>query len=28
VFPFQETRAAYEHLASGTHFGKVVIQLS
>lgn len=27
VFPFEETRAAYEHLASGTHFGKVVIRL-
>ena len=28
VFPFEETRAAYEHLASGAHFGKVVIRLS
>jgi NADPH:quinone reductase-like Zn-dependent oxidoreductase len=27
VFPFAEARAAYEHLASGTHFGKVVIRL-
>lgn len=27
VFSFEETRAAYEHLASGTHFGKVVIRL-
>jgi NADPH:quinone reductase-like Zn-dependent oxidoreductase len=27
VFPFADTRAAYEHLASGTHFGKVVIQI-
>jgi NADPH:quinone reductase-like Zn-dependent oxidoreductase len=27
VFPFAETRAAYEHLASGQHFGKVVIAL-
>jgi len=27
VFPYAETRAAYEHLASGAHFGKVVIQL-
>ena len=27
VFPFEEVRAAYEHLASGTHFGKVVIRL-
>lgn len=28
VFPFEETRAAYEYLASGVHFGKVVIQLA
>lgn len=27
VFPFEEARAAYEYLASGTHFGKVVIRL-
>ena len=27
VFPFKETRAAYEHLASGAHFGKVVIRM-
>ena len=27
VFPFAEARAAYEHLASGKHFGKVVIRL-
>lgn len=27
VFPFDEARAAYEHLASGAHFGKVVIRL-
>ena len=27
VFPFADARAAYEHLASGTHFGKVVIRL-
>jgi len=27
VFAFEDTRAAYEHLASGAHFGKVVIQL-
>jgi NADPH:quinone reductase-like Zn-dependent oxidoreductase len=25
VFPFDEARAAYDHLASGAHFGKVVI---
>jgi NADPH:quinone reductase-like Zn-dependent oxidoreductase len=28
VFPFEETRAAYEHLSSGAHFGKVVIRLA
>ena len=28
VFPFGEARAAYEHLASGAHFGKVVIRVS
>ncbi len=27
VFPFAEARAAYEHLQSGKHFGKVVIAL-
>jgi NADPH:quinone reductase-like Zn-dependent oxidoreductase len=27
VFPFEETRAAYEYLASGAHFGKVVIRI-
>ena len=27
VFPFAEARAAYEHLQSGTHFGKVVIAI-
>jgi NADPH:quinone reductase-like Zn-dependent oxidoreductase len=27
VFPFDEARGAYEHLASGAHFGKVVIRL-
>lgn len=27
VFPFAEARKAYDHLASGTHFGKVVIQV-
>ena len=27
VFPFDDARAAYEHLASGAHFGKVVIKL-
>ena len=28
VFPFAEYREAYEHLASGAHFGKVVIRVS
>jgi NADPH:quinone reductase-like Zn-dependent oxidoreductase len=28
VFDFPEARAAYEHLASGKHFGKVVIRVS
>jgi NADPH:quinone reductase-like Zn-dependent oxidoreductase len=27
VFPFADARAAYEHLASGAHFGKVVIRI-
>lgn len=27
VFPAAEARAAYEHLASGVHFGKVVVSL-
>jgi NADPH:quinone reductase-like Zn-dependent oxidoreductase len=27
VFSFDEVRAAYEHLASGAHFGKVVIRV-
>lgn len=28
VFPFDEARAAYEYLASGAHFGKVVVRVS
>lgn len=28
VFPFDEAKAAYEYLASGAHFGKVVISVS
>ena len=28
IYTFEETRAAYEHLASGQHFGKVVIRLT
>jgi NADPH:quinone reductase-like Zn-dependent oxidoreductase len=27
VFPFAEAPAAYRHLQSGSHFGKVVIQV-
>jgi NADPH:quinone reductase-like Zn-dependent oxidoreductase len=27
VFAFGEARAAYEYLASGAHFGKVVIRV-
>jgi NADPH:quinone reductase-like Zn-dependent oxidoreductase len=27
VFPFEETRAAYQHLQSGAHFGKIVLRL-
>jgi NADPH:quinone reductase-like Zn-dependent oxidoreductase len=27
VFPFEEARAAYEHLDSGAHFGKVVVTI-
>ena len=27
VFVFDEVRAAYEHLASGAHFGKVVVRV-
>jgi NADPH:quinone reductase-like Zn-dependent oxidoreductase len=27
VFAFEDTRAAYDHLASGAHFGKVVIRV-
>ena len=27
VFSFDEARAAYAHLASGGHFGKVVIRV-
>lgn len=28
TFGLSEARAAYEHLASGRHFGKVVIRVS
>lgn len=27
TFAFEDTRAAYEHLASGSHFGKVVVRV-
>ena len=27
VFPFAEVRQAYEYLASGAHFGKVVVRV-
>src|SRR5580704_327291 len=27
VFPFAETQAAYKHMASGAHFGKIVISV-
>lgn len=27
VFPFEDARAAYEYLASGAHFGKVVVRV-
>jgi NADPH:quinone reductase-like Zn-dependent oxidoreductase len=28
VFPFEEAKAAYHHLAAAGHFGKVVIRVS
>ena len=28
VYPFEEAKAAYRHLATGSHFGKIVISLS
>jgi len=28
VFGFNETRAAYEHMAAGAHFGKIVIRVA
>ncbi|HKY04805.1 MAG TPA: zinc-binding dehydrogenase, partial [Blastocatellia bacterium] len=27
VFPFEETRAAFEHMQSGAHFGKICIEI-
>jgi NADPH:quinone reductase-like Zn-dependent oxidoreductase len=27
VFPLEEARAAYQHLESGAHFGKIVLRL-
>jgi len=28
VFPFGEAPAAYRHMASGAHFGKIVIRVT
>jgi NADPH:quinone reductase-like Zn-dependent oxidoreductase len=28
VFAFADTPAAYQHMASGAHFGKIVIQVA
>jgi NADPH:quinone reductase-like Zn-dependent oxidoreductase len=28
VFDFDEVQAAYKHMASGAHFGKIVIRLA
>jgi len=28
VFGFDETQAAYRHMASGAHFGKIVISVA
>jgi len=28
VFGFGEVRAAYQHMASATHFGKIVIRVA
>ena len=28
VFGFDEARAAYQHMASGAHFGKIVIRVA
>jgi NADPH:quinone reductase-like Zn-dependent oxidoreductase len=28
VFPFDEAQAAYRHMASGAHFGKIVIRVA
>jgi NADPH:quinone reductase-like Zn-dependent oxidoreductase len=28
IYPFEEAKAAYLHLASGTHFGKIVVSLA
>lgn len=27
VFPFEEARAAFDHLEGGTHMGKIVIRV-
>ena len=28
VFPFDEAQTAYRHMASGAHFGKIVIRVA
>ena len=28
VFPFDEAQATYRHMASGAHFGKIVIRVA
>jgi NADPH:quinone reductase-like Zn-dependent oxidoreductase len=28
IFPFDEAQAAYRHMASGAHFGKIVIRVA
>ena len=27
VFPLEEARAAFEHMAAGEHFGKIVVRM-
>jgi len=28
AFPFDEAQAAYRHMASGAHFGKIIIRVA
>ena len=28
MFPFDEARTAYQHMAAGAHFGKIVIRVA